>query len=438
MNLRSTVSGALLWLCTAAALATGGGQAGETTLINPEPAAGDLFGSQIGRSGEWLVIGALNDDVGSADSGGVYIYRDAGGQWLLHGIVQSDPPAGANSWFASVSIDGNWLAVGASRQNNNVGAVYMFEWDGSAWQQRSALVPDLPHIKTCLNPSLNRCHLFGGNLELSGDRLAVGAPTEDEQLGSVYVFRREGSNWVREARIQAVDAAVGQRRSFGNSLAFEGDRLVVGDNQFDRINSCSNQDTCDQGAVYVFERGQQSWQQVAKLEALDGDEQDYFGYSVALSQERIVVGARLADLPGQPHRGATYIFESNAGSWQQAARLNASNGSGVAGVGGDQFGFSVAAIGDEIYVGRRPGNGALVDPGQTGELYHYILRDGAWIEARRYLPQAIQPGDGFGVRAFVDPEILVVGASLHLSGGAAFVYDRAVLDQLLRNGFESP
>lgn len=414
------------------------GEVGETVLLNPAPAAGDLFGTQLARSGEWMVIGALNDHLPGDKSGSVTIYRLIDGQWVSQGPLQSNPPAGPDSWFASVSIDGNWLAVGASRQNANIGAVYMFEWDGTAWVQRQKLEPDLPHFTTCTAPGFNRCHLFGGNVSLSGDRLAVGAPTEDELLGSVYVFHREGANWVKEARLRAAGASSGQERSFGNSISLAGDRLVVGESAYDRSGSCGNATRCDQGAAYIFERGLQGWQQVTMLEASDGDESDHFGYAVDVSADRVVVGARLADLPGQAHRGAAYIFEVDGGVWQQTARLDASNGSGSSGEGGDQFGFSVSIDGDHVFVGRFPGNGATADQGRIGEVYHFVQHQNAWIQARRFAPAGLQPGDGYAVRLFLDQQLLLVGASNHQLGGAVFVYDRAQIDQLLKDGFEAP
>src|SRR5258708_16881185 len=88
------------------------------------------------------------------------------------------------------------------------------------------------------------------------------------------------------------------------------------------------------GAGYIFERNQggaENWGQVQKLTASDAAANDYFGYSVAINADTVVVGAY--------SKGAAYIFERNQGGaehWGQGQKLTSSDG-----LGGHQFGLSV-------------------------------------------------------------------------------------------------
>ena len=66
----------------------------------------------------------------------------------------------------------------------------------------------------------------------------------------------------------------------------------------------------DQGAAYVYVRSGTSWTQQAQLAASDGATVDYFGRSLAISGDTIVVGADQAEVPGVSDAGAAYVFES--------------------------------------------------------------------------------------------------------------------------------
>ncbi|MCP3971141.1 MAG: hypothetical protein GY717_12650, partial [Rhodobacteraceae bacterium] len=105
------------------------------------------------------------------------------------------------------------------------------------------------------------------------------------------------------------DAAVGDY--FGRSVAISGDTLVVG--------APYNDDPSDSGSAYVFARNSDgaggvsadTWGQVSKLTASDADIGDQFGFSVAISGDTLVVGARFgdSDTPAVDDSGSAYVFE---------------------------------------------------------------------------------------------------------------------------------
>ena len=99
------------------------------------------------------------------------------------------------------------------------------------------------------------------------------------------MFEWNGSSWVETAKLTASDGAAGDE--FGWEVSLAGDRIVAG----------AKGDDTDQGAVYVFEWNGASWVEMYKVTAADGTADENFGYSVALNESRIAVGARYEDDP---------------------------------------------------------------------------------------------------------------------------------------------
>jgi hypothetical protein len=113
------------------------------------------------------------------------------------------------------------------------------------------------------------------------------------------VFEREGGTWQQKQKLTAADGASDD--SFGCSVAISGERIVVGA-------AHDNDNGSDSGSAYVFEREGGTWQQKQKLTATDGAAHDYFGFSVAISGERVVVGGKWDDDNGA-NSGAAYMFD---------------------------------------------------------------------------------------------------------------------------------
>lgn len=185
---------------------------------------------------------------------------------------------------------------------------------------------------------------------IAGEILAVGAPDarsgDNSTQGAVYIFERNQGgpdSWGQVKKVFAPDGDYQDR--FGHSVALAGTTLVVG-----ASNAYVNGHG-DQGAVYIFERdqgGANNWGQVKKLTAADGAYDDHFGQSVAVAGGVIVVGAPSADVDDD-NQGAAYVFgrdQGGANNWGQVKKLVIANSNP-----GDQFGMSVALTEDAIVVG---------------------------------------------------------------------------------------
>jgi hypothetical protein len=141
---------------------------------------------------------------------------------------------------------------------------------------------------------------FGHSIAISGDTVVVGAPDADYHRGSAYVFARSGGSWGAPQRLLASDGAMGD--FFGSSVAISGDTVVVG--APGDIGSRKIEPRKDQGSAYVFARSGESWNQLRNLTADDGALGDQFGASVAISDNTVVVGAHY----NNKKQGSAYVF----------------------------------------------------------------------------------------------------------------------------------
>jgi hypothetical protein len=258
---------------------------------------------------------------------------------------------------------------------------------------------------------------FGRAVAISGDYAIVGADHDDEAVGtdqgSAYVFRRSGDGWTQVGKLTAADAA--ESDNFGIAAAMDGDYAVVGAWRDDDAAGT------DQGSAYIFERSGDSWNQVAKLVASDAAPDDRFGRAVALNGPYAVVGAFGADGPGGDNQGSAYVFERFGATWNQVATLVASDGSA-----GDRLGMSVTVHGEYAVAGASgKDSGSLTG---SGAAYVFRRAIGSWVAVDSIVAEDAKSYDAFGASVALGASHLVVGASLddesEFNQGSAYVYLR--------------
>jgi len=241
-------------------------------------------------------------------------------------------------WFGiSVALDGDTALVGAPWDDDK-GSAYVFVRNGSDWLLEAKLTAS----------DGAEGDWFGISVALEGDTALVGAPWDDDNgtdSGSAYVFIRDGTTWSQEIKLTASDGAIGDR--FANAVALDGNTALIGA-YWDDDNGT------DSGSAYVFVRNGDEWSEQAKLIASDGAVEDRFASSVALNGDTVLVGA-----PGDDHNlddddryndkinsGSAYVFVRSGTIWSEQAKLTASDGSKE-----EEFGISVALDGDTALVG---------------------------------------------------------------------------------------
>lgn len=300
---------------------------------------------------------------------------------------------------------------------------------------------------------------FGYSVAISGDTIVVGASLEDsdatgvngnqtndnaEYAGAVYVFVRTGTNWLQQAYLKASNTGAGD--AFGESVALDGDTLIVGasaeDSAATGVNgNQSNNDFGAAGAAYVFVRTGTNWSQQAYLKASNAGASDFFGWSVALSGDTAVVGAlnessSATGVNGDQSNnnasrsGAVYVFVRTGTNWVQQAYLKASN-TGIR----DEFGRDVAVFGDTVVVGahREDSSGAGVNGNQNSDsatdagAAYVFVRDGTnWTQQAYLKASDADANDQFGNSVAVSGDTVAVGARFAAAdgGGAVYVFGR--------------
>ena len=147
---------------------------------------------------------------------------------------------------------------------------------------------------------------LGCSISIDGDYAIVGACYDDSEKGSAYIFKRNGTIWVHEAKLNASDGKESDR--FGCSVSIDKNYAIVG--AYAKNNWA--------GAAYVFKHNGTAWTGKAKLTASNGSSGDYFGYSVSIDGPRVIVGA-----PGDGNEsGSAYIITRGCCGWKEAAKLN--------------------------------------------------------------------------------------------------------------------
>lgn len=236
--------------------------------------------------------------------------------------------AEANDGFGySVAISGDTIVVGAAGESSNQttitngptastdntasssGAAYVFQRTGSSWAQEA-------YLKA---PNAESGDQFGNAVAIDGDTIVVGAFSEASNqttitngtmassdnsasiAGAAYVFQRTGSTWSHQAYLKPPNLGADDR--FGNTVAIEGDTILVGsifedNNQTTVTNGTNPNDDnslSNSGAVYVFQRSGSTCAFRAYLKAPNADVEDRFGNAISISGDTAVVGVNLED-----------------------------------------------------------------------------------------------------------------------------------------------
>ncbi len=380
----------------------------------------DYFGYSVSIDGDVMVVGAYGDD---DSSGSVYVFRHdpyGSGQWVEDTKLRASDGDSYERFGHSVSIDGDAIVVGAWSDDDN------------GYQSGSAYVfrydPDgtgqwVEEAKL-LAPDGATLARFGSSVSISDDAIVVGAPYDDDKgnySGSAYVFRHdldESERWITEAKLLPFDWAKGAY--FGNSVSIDGDAIVIG--------AWANGDIGRKtGSAYVFRNNLNAsgdWIQQAKLQASDGHRYDTFGSSVSIDGNAIAVGA-WHDNDNGARSGSTYIYRydpDGSGDWIEETKLMASDGDEY-----DTFGSSVSIDGDVVVIGAIWEDDKGTDAGST-YVYRYDPNGaGLWFEEAKLLASDGATEDYFGHAVSTDGETIVIGAYYDDDtddySGSAYVYD---------------
>jgi len=318
----------------------------EQRIVPSDPATGDRFGYAVAISGNYAVVGAYFEDAMGTDSGSAYVFRYNGVTWVQQQKLTAADGANYDFFGKSVDISGSVALVGSLEDDDlgtGSGAVYAYRLNGTTWSQTQKLRAS----------DGTAYDYFGGSVAISGNAAIIGAYWDDVAVGdcgSAYTFFYNGSTWVQEQKITAADGGLNDR--FGWSVDISGSNAIVGA-------YLDDDGGADAGSAYVYEKVGSSWLLRTKLRASDAAAGDYFGYSVGIASTAAVVGAYMNDDFGT-NSGSSYSFSKSQTTWIQEAKVLPSNGAA-----GDFFGYSVAISGDRAMVGAYKHDQGATDSGSA-------------------------------------------------------------------------
>ena len=388
------------------------------------------FGYSVAVVGDIAVVGMPDDDESIGDSGAAFVFSRVDGVWTLKYKLKSNGAVQDDGFGNSVAFDGETIVVGAPFDDSKKGAAYLFVKPGDGWDNPSGTgTVDLTETAKLTAPNAAVEDEFGYSVAVDSNTVVVGAYSDDStdtddnpvaNSGSAYVFTKPSSGgWVSTstaATLTATDAAAGDE--FGSSVAVDGNTVVVGASGDD-----GQSETLDfMGSAFVFvmpgSGGWVSTSTAAKLTASTRGDNDYFGRSVAIDGDTIVVGADEAENTvdgSQVKTGSAYVFTKPGTGWAtdtETAKLTASVRSG-----GHRFGFSVALDGDTVVVG------AYGEASSRGSAYAFTMPGTGWAngtETAQLTASDAADNDRFGSSVAIDGDTVVVGAQ---NNDTAYVFD---------------
>ncbi len=434
------------------------------------------FGISISVSGDTVVVGA--SDGGWWDGpGAVYLFSASGSEStpVDDRIVLSSPRSTDGDGFGhAVSISGETIVVGAPWERDEelhewqrFGAAYVFTKPTGGWTSTSDAARLTP-------PDALSEEFFGTSAAISNDTIVVGSGGRWTE-GSAYVYTKPSDGWSDLSEAAKLTASDGSNYDmFGQSVAVNGDTVIVGaflaDLEVDELEAEEE----DFGAAYVFTKPSDGWAdatETVKLVAPDGAEGREFGRSLSLDSDTLVVGAPFSGRYSPyevyrvareaedktPYLGSVYVYNIANVNWSDApSPVKITSPDGFLWT---RFGLSVSVDGDTIAVGE-PESRSASEPGgyqdiTSGTAYVFAKPTEGWSSASESRELPMPDGmryDRYGSSVFVSGDMVIVGVQEDdnengTNAGSAFLFekpaegwtsDTPLSDPVMLKAFDSP
>ena len=321
-------------------------------------------------------------------------------------LEASDQQSDDNHAIA-VAKSGDYIITGAwhedhdgagGNQLSNAGAAYIYHYNSSTdeWTQEAKLIAADREIGDW----------FGISVDISGTYAVIGAVEENAARGAAYVFERNGAGvWVQVAKLVAPFRQFSDR--FGNSVSISGNTIIVGAYHEDEDEN-EGSTLQNAGSAYIYTRVSGSWGYFQKIVASDRDTNDYFGYSVAVWEDKMIVGAYHRDIPTLSEYGGAYAFTFNGVEWVQTRIMEA-----VEPYLGDRFGWSVDVYENYYIVGApyHDYDDEGADPKNNAGAAYIFDEDNSWA-MDKVVGGDRTAQDNFGEDVAIHNTRAVVGAPL--------------------------
>lgn len=292
----------------------------------------------------------------------------------------------------SVSVSGQFAFIGIRDANvganANQGAVIVYKYENNRWNYFTRLT----------DPAGAGVDRFGNSVCVDGNYAIVGSYEDDiganTNQGSACIYQYNGTNWVFMQKITDPSGAALDR--FGNSVSISGNRVIVGV-PYDDDGANTNEGSA---SIYQYNSSLGNWVLVVKLTHISGVSMDSFGYSVANSGDKVIIGAPFVNntVPAASDAGRASIYHFNGTTWVLAYDIPISD------VSDDNEGYSVAMYNNYVVVGR-PGRNS-----NAGDALAYFFDGTSWSLLGILVRPSVAAGDFFGTSVYISGNYILVGA----------------------------
>lgn len=282
----------------------------QATLAPPAGFAGAFFGSVVALSGDTLLVAGLDPNQGTTWRGTVFVYVRQNGGWTLQAQLQSADET--ENFGTALALYGDTALVGAPSAEAGQGVVYVYVREGSTWSQQAVLGASLQGQR----------QTFGYTLDINGDTVVIGAANTFDPVrgavGAAFVYTRDGTLWTEQQRIDA--PGNDGESEFGHAVAISGNTIAISASGNEAVPQSPG------GSIYIFDRNGADWVQQARLNADLTTPQDQFGASLAMNGNILVAGAPQDDIDASVDRGSAHVFVRQGNDWARLSPFLAEGG----------------------------------------------------------------------------------------------------------------
>lgn len=369
------------------------------------------FGSSISVTNNYLVIGAPFENAQNSDDGRVYVYKKNISDNLFYEIdnLTSSFSVIEGKFGSDVSIFGEFLVIGAPRENGNQGRVHIFK--------RNTTTNRFNFLHSIISETPEFAGEYGSSISLYGDFLVVGALGEDDGdfgRGKAYLYKKNTSNDTFNLLQNISSPTQTFAGLFGTQVFLYQDYLVI---------SAIGENSAS-GRVHIFKRNTttDTFYNISQIESPNAISGAGFGTSISLDENYLFIGA-----PGEnalfTGDGRAYVYRINSSNNTLYLTLSLTSPSPE---DDGNFGNSVSNYGEYAVIGARFENVFSVDDGQA-----HLYKKNTTTENFSYLHSisSLNPQDSsnFGFSTLIYENTIYIGASLEnaseFQSGRVYSYD---------------
>ena len=390
-----------------------------TKVVASDRRADDWFGYSSAIDENYAIVGAIFNSYDSDgnnyfnQSGSAYILINNNDDWTeLVKITASDRKSESTFGYA-VDIEGNTAVVTAREDNTDengenylyeAGSAYVFEKDNNGdWNQVAKLLPSDRHAND----------MFGWDVAISGNTIAVGTPdnSSDENnqnylnsSGAIYLYQKVNNQWEFKQKVVSTNRNTGGY--FGFSLDIDGDFIVTGAPEWSPSKGC--------GHAYIIKNINGTWQEVQKITPAKTNQFDWFGKSVSIFENTIVIGAPQDsyDEDGNNYlhfSGSAYIYKNSNDKWELEQKITSLDRGYT-----DYFGRSVSNSEDKIVIGSTLNN--YDENGEnymssSGSAYIFKNSNNTWEQIQKIVASDRNESDIFGYSVDISGDYIICSTS---------------------------